>query len=366
MEIIIYPYRELDVTACPITDAGIEGLCVSTDKFGREDQMLGQCKLIQKLIMKETRVTKKGIQMALVNLSALKIIQYDSAPSVVQILAAMHQAAFKLKQPDVSSYSLTELNCRHDSLGSPFVCGSLVLVTSLCPAVIKVNIETQHGLSDVDFLGLLSLKSLRELKIVRGTTGCQITFDGGLAPLLEAQGHSLYSLELVNLHDIDLGTTIKLCPNLCHLSLWWNMFKPIVDEQTLPNPVKPILKSLVSLNLVDIFSPGTSGEGAIASEHLFSLLSSPSLMHLTVGGCEALTDQVFRNTAKLHDFQKLEYLDICDCPNVTRRGIDFLMSENNPLKMIKYVSRNKPMRKRDVNEWKENAASNNWKLELKM
>ena len=31
-----------------MTDAGIKGLCVSLDNFGREDRKVGQCKLIEK------------------------------------------------------------------------------------------------------------------------------------------------------------------------------------------------------------------------------------------------------------------------------------------------------------------------------
>jgi hypothetical protein len=76
------------VTCKKITDAGIQGLCVSVN-LGKLDQRLGQCKSIETLIIVRTKITKKGIQTALINLPFLK--QCNSCHVVpVQFLAEMH------------------------------------------------------------------------------------------------------------------------------------------------------------------------------------------------------------------------------------------------------------------------------------
>ena len=51
---VTYFIRELNVSGCyKITDAGIQGLCVSVN-LGKLDQRLGQCKSIETLIIVRT------------------------------------------------------------------------------------------------------------------------------------------------------------------------------------------------------------------------------------------------------------------------------------------------------------------------
>ena len=98
---------DLNVTSCKaVTDVGIKGLCVSMDNFGREDKTVGLCKLIEKLALRDTSVTKVGTRMALENLSNLKILECDSL-MVMDVLADIHQEAFDQK---FTSYSVTKLD----------------------------------------------------------------------------------------------------------------------------------------------------------------------------------------------------------------------------------------------------------------
>ena len=68
----LYWNRNLDITGCPVTDAGIKGLC-SNDYAGYETEYetrrMGQCKLLHSLKMKKTKVTKIGVEVALENLT---------------------------------------------------------------------------------------------------------------------------------------------------------------------------------------------------------------------------------------------------------------------------------------------------------
>jgi hypothetical protein len=47
-----------------------------------------------------------------------------------------------------------------------------------------------------------------------------------------------------------------------------------------------------------------------------------------------LTDDVFRDAAKFHQFQKLQSIELRNCNAVTNQGIDVFMSDDNPLNNI--------------------------------
>jgi hypothetical protein len=65
---VTYFIRELNVSGCyKITDAGIQGLCVSVNHLGKEYPRLGQCKSIETLIIGGTQITKKGVPTAFIN-----------------------------------------------------------------------------------------------------------------------------------------------------------------------------------------------------------------------------------------------------------------------------------------------------------
>jgi hypothetical protein len=200
IEAFLFSFRELNVTSCPVTDSVIQGLCLSIDDLGKQCDRLGQCKLLQKLLISYTKVTQKGIKMALENLPTLKVFECCSS---VQALAEMHSSAFEHHLPDIPKYSLFDLHCTNESFDTPYRSGSLGLAVSLCSSVIKVRIVTQVGLRDIDLLGLLSLENLRKLSIGGGEE-YQITFDGGVAPILEGLGNSLTSLTLAELPCVNI------------------------------------------------------------------------------------------------------------------------------------------------------------------
>lgn len=339
-------------------------MCVSVDDLGKENQRLGQCKLVHKLMISYTKVTQKGIQMALENLHSLKVFECCSS---VQVLHQMHQTAFEHQLPGIPKYSLIDLHCTNEFLCSPYTSGSLALAVSLCSSVMKVRIVTQEGLTDIDLLGLLALESLRELSIGGGEE-CQITFDGGVAPVLEALGSSLTSLTLAELPCVNIRSVTEFCPNLRFLFLVMNHTYTTTwpEEERKPFSPKsvkmePILKKLESLHLVCVAHLWSTS--VIPSESLPSLLSSPTLMHLYVKDCLTLTDEVLQKAATHHHFQNLEHLELEQCNSVTKQGIDLLMNESNPLKVIK-LWECRSLTRKNVDDWKKKAAKKKWHVSL--
>ena len=90
-----------------MTDVGIKGLCLSMDNLGKEDKTVGLCKFIEKLVLRDTSVTKVGTRVALKNLSNLKVLECDSLLAIDVLMADMHQEVFEHK---ITSYSVTKLD----------------------------------------------------------------------------------------------------------------------------------------------------------------------------------------------------------------------------------------------------------------
>ncbi len=345
-----------------MTDSVIQGLCLSIDDLGKQCDRLGQCKLLQKLLISYTKVTQKGIKMALENLPTLKVFECCSS---VQALAEMHSSAFEHHLPDIPKYSLFDLHCTNESFDTPYRSGSLGLAVSLCSSVIKVRIVTQEGLSDIDLLGLLSLENLRKLSIGGGEE-YQITFDGGVAPILEGLGNSLTSLTLAELPCVNIRSITEYCPNLRFLFLVMNHSYSLAwpeDERkpftSKPIKVDPVLKKLESLHLVCVSHFWSTS--VIPSESFPSLLSSPELVHLYIKDCVTLTDVILQKAALLHQFRILEHLELEQCNSVTKKGIDSLMNENNPLKVVK-LWECRSLTRQNVSDWNKLSKKKKWKV----
>jgi hypothetical protein len=367
-----------------ITDAGIQGLCVSVNHLGKEDQRLGQCKSIETLFIGGTRITKKGIQTALINLPFLKILPTDYCFAVlVQFLAEMHQPDWNLKRlKDIRKYSLDSLflgDCilydgTHYSI--PYTSGSLGLVASLCPSVTSVDIELITGLTDSDLLGLLTLKNVNKLGISALYDGSSTaSFEGGVVPLLKGFGSTLKELELSSLEDVNIRAIIDFCPKLQSLTLDNESYSTTVSakEDAIPSHSKrsrmeqkpSVLKNLEKLCVV--YPPENeypSEEAKISSADLLSLFSSPSLIDIDIQSCSNLTDYIFERASEIHQFLSLENLRLCVCCILTRKGIDVVMNNKTPLKTIDiYYCSN--ITDDDIDFWISNARSENWELSVR-
>jgi hypothetical protein len=357
-----------------ITDAGIEGLCVSVDHLGKEDKKLGQCKSIETLFIGKTKITKKGIQTALKNLPFLKLLKegsgsYNHTVSV-QLLAEMHQ-------PDSNDkYSLNSLSLGNWKLNGdaplPYINGSLGLVASLCPSVRSVEIDLVEGLTDCDLLGLLSLENINELQISGPSVdnNMLVTFKGGIVRLLKGFGSSLKVLGLSYLNDVDIPAIINLCPKLESLTLDENDsyttvgtkedIEPFHSKRIKTEPL--VLNNLETLSVISFNRNEDAEEKQIISfEDLVSLFSSSSLINIEITACDNLTDYVFERAAEIHQFQNLEQLRISICHTLTRKGIDVVMNKKTPLNAIEITCCAK-VQDEDIALLLSNAKSEKWQL----
>jgi hypothetical protein len=146
-----------------------------------------------------------------------------------------------------------------------------------------VSIHVAKGLKDSDLLSLLSVKMLRKLKIFKSriSSDCEITFDGGVIPLLKVFGSSLETLALEGLNFIRISSVIELCPNLNVLYIS-DVTGSLNNERDLffrvgKNMKPPVFKELKILICV----------GEIPVEILIFLLSCPLLEYVGISTLES-------------------------------------------------------------------------------
>ena len=350
----------MDVSYChAVTDDGIKGLC--SDEYGLESEMkkMGQCKFLHTLKMKETKVTKTGVKLALEHLPELRTFEF---PRSVQILAELRRVT--LERGDFKTYPFTEFDCDefeddyYDNRVS-YESGSLRLAANICPNVNEVQIKLQLGVTDIELKGLLELKTLRELNISGDFSqeNCQITFDGGLLPLLKAFGSFLQQLTL---YKLDICLNIRYiaayCPNLEDLTLDDNSRYSLEDGSLYKEAkLKKLKKLVVSCNV----------EANFSSKMLALLLSSPELKSLAFFHCDVLTDAVLEKSSLFHEFRNLERLHLYSCNFVTKKGIDIILNEVNPLRKL-FVRECDLISIRKCERWKNKARKENLDIEIKI
>lgn len=317
-----------------MSDVGVHDLCVT-----------GKCKSIHILDVNVTNVTCVGTTMALKNLPALKELRHDS---IVETLAYLHQTITRGELPADTKYSLSALTIR---VTSPYEKGNLSEAVFLCPSLTKVDITAPDGFKNRDLLHLLQAEKLSDLTISGTRTG-QISFDGGVASLFRKSsiGNSLKSLVLCQLPKVNIRIITEYCPNLRSLILDKNdRYEEFCNE----DPAPKTLKKLETLKVVSCNSYA----------NLLLLLSSPSLVSATLDHCYALYDDILQNVVELDLFRNLEHLEIISNFRITKKGIDFLMRESNPLKVLKLKDIT-CLTEMNMDDWKKQIRDERWQLSI--
>lgn len=369
-------FRKLDLRCCrKVTDYGIQGLCVSTDSLGRKCDNLGRCKSLQSLDLEyKTGVTKKGLKTALENMPSLRILDH---PDALEVLVEIAVNSLNQTYSNPPKFLLSTICMAFDT---PYKSGDLRLAYSLCPSVTVLRIEETDGFSDMDLLSLTALFTLRELKIYANTDvnrhiQSKITFDGGVAPLLQAVGAPLKKLELCCLYNVNIQTIIEYCPDLEDLSLLNNFSyntnyqvqKSVIVQNSEEMPIFQKLKTLdiEILQIRNLISTNLYfNNHCISREILVRLLSSPLLREIEISDCDLLTDCVLLDVAKLHSFKNLEKLYFQYCHNVTKKAIDVVMQDGNALKQLTLIFCMKVSFMKNLQQWRDQTKKKNWELSI--
>jgi hypothetical protein len=258
----------------------------ATRNLGSGVDGLGLPKSLVQLRSRRTSITHAGIQIILENFHSLQV--WDMA--TVENFARIHKEFFLNQNLEIPKYSLI---CLEIAPYASYIPKTLGFVVSLCPSVIHVEINSYEGLTDSDLLDLLQLKNLRYFKMSGFLSNGNVTFGGGVTPILKAFGNSsLKALSLSKLSDVNILVITQLCPNLHSLDLIDNLSyftAKLVKEWVKTERIEPeVLKQLEKLRLF--------GSG-IPRQHLILLLSSPLLVEITIGRCSTLNDDILQKVA---------------------------------------------------------------------
>ncbi len=343
-----------------MTDTGIQWLC-NVDYPGMGNGKSGLCETIKKLSILHTGVTQQGIQVALTHLQSLNILESFDILEALAELASSTIDSKESKPPGLLYYDMISISTLYTSPDKPYISNSLHLALSLCHSVNLVLIHVTKGLKDSDLLCLMSLKVLRKLKIFKSNlwvpNDTEITFDGGVAPLLKVFGRSLETLALECLDLIRISTIIDLCPNLNFLGIR-DVTGSLENERHLFQSEKkpPVFKELKQLFcILDV-----------PVDILLFLLSSPSLEHIGISCCDVLTDEILLETVKCqHRFNNLKKFELDKCDSVTKRGIDALLLRSgcNPLEVID-IYRCKNIVDQNYADWNSLIVRKNWNCKI--
>ena len=358
--------RTLDVVNCRnITDSGVRLLCFNCDGLEMEypihERPSSLCKTLQHLLIYSTGVTKQGARMAIRNLTMLKFLAHER---IFEILldAELIQKELNHYLSKIHSFLFVRLLVFNIS---PYRGGSLGQVLQLCPSLTAIHIIYAKGLTDSELSSILSLKNLVRFQLHYhcreddDEEDFEITFIGGVVPLLKEFGNSLRVLDIICFAIVDIWTILKFCPNLT--SLFFNNHCDSLtalseSELTLFRNEKErfILKNLVKLDCAG---------HTISAEILHFLWSFPLLEDIYITHCDILTDEFLQNAVKCHKFNNLMRLSIRHCDFVTKHGIDSFMTHHNRIEEIS-IDFCQNVMPRNAYDWHLRAKRENWKLNV--
>ena len=277
-----------------------------------------------------------------------------------QLLAEVYQEdSMSYKLLETPKYSLIHLDVK----GTQYTSGSLELAVSTCPFATQVNIITVKSLTDSDLQALLSLKSLHELQFngCNYEDECEITFSGGVTPLLKAFGSSsLKFLKLSYFPQVNIDVIIQHCPNLHSLNLEQNYhYSTASPEEEEVNSRSPMVMQLQKLDISTSKNPSKR----IPTENILSLFSIPCIKKISCWYCTTITDEILKQAARLHQFKNLESLELAVCASISKKGIDVLMDSRNAIKEIE-LNHCAKITYSHILAWEKQASSNYWDLAI--
>ena len=318
--------------------------------MGEANAGLGQCKSLHTLDIYGNKVTTKGVEMALENLPDLK---YFDCNQQIQVLAEL------LRGPPRKNLrclpNLTFLRNNGSKLDQLCERGDIELVAATCCSVNKVHIDAEWFIMEEEtpVLELQKLKRLCELHI----EGDDRRFNGGILPLLKHFSSSLTSLSFYHLHSppVNIRAIVENCPKLQTLNISYCKFSPPQQLEDEPNPSKRLKTNLELENLKSLKLHFCDD---LTVEDLDLLLASPALEELSLYSVRFPIDDCLRTAANLHQFRNLKHLQF-GLVGVTKAGIDLLMNDGNPLKVIELFFC-QLLKVSDIEEWKGVALEKNW------
>ena len=358
---------ELKVRKSGISDADLADLCWMASE--RPSSMK-----LRQLDVSQTYVTKHGVSEVIKKMPQLQAVHYPGIFDCLfeSYLPHNYHDEDLVEQEDIemcvarvmSMEALGQYQMRslisEDFTYTPNA--MLVLLPLLCPRVTHVDLKLCTGFDDKGLKQLSGLVELRQLELCCQQDGSSnITFDGGVVPLLSERGSKIEKLALHDIDKTDLLTVCSLCPSLRGLNIFMmhdqaNFYSSAISQH--PAHICQCLQDL------SIWSK--HADLSLSPSNLTQILScSSQLRKLNLIRTDTLTDYVLLEVMQRNPLAKLEDLTLHECNGVSGEVMtQFLFNDaNDSLQTVKLMNCRETTR-RDFTVWKRMARMEHFDLTI--
>ncbi|XP_072027271.1 uncharacterized protein [Amphiura filiformis] len=356
---------ELRLQKCGVSDEDLRGICwvASQRQYGMKILMLD---------VSHTYVTRKGVSEVLKKMPQLQVVRYPGIfdclfesylPDNFQDTSIDQEELELIIAKVMSSNQMGQYQMRslvsEDFAHIPNA--MLFLLPLLCPHITHVDLRLTTGFDDMGLRQLSSLMKLRELELCCQHNGSSnITFDGGVIPLLSKRGDRIEKLGLHDVDDTDLLLVCNMCPNLRGLNIFMMHEDAHFSSSSPSHHHARLCPGLQDLNIWSKHGDLTLTPSSIT--HILSC--STELRELNLIRTDTLTDYVLLEVMQRNPFRKLENLSLHECNAVSGEVLtQFLFNEANNLHKVKLMHCRDTTR-RDFAMWKNMAEEQHYDLTI--
>ncbi len=327
--------EELNVSYTDVSDTGILTLLYPQDEAGNYDQRFGQCVRLKSLHVAQSHVTVQGAAHALKTLTRqlVNLEHQNSLSAVAKALLECPGTIFKL-----SSLSSTDPGVQDWEVEEAL---------TACPLLKRLTVSSYHEMNANSLTPLARDEGqLREIHIDDEASHSTVSSAESLLPLMIAQGSILTTLSLGHISVVDVDAFLSLCPQLQHLTLFFNksyvrQYSSILSPPpAVDGKMKNCGTQLRTLQLrCPVYRlPSSAMEEDSAwpsSKLLHRLLNSPLLKSLHFQSCPNLTDELMVQVlSNGNTFMNLQELSLLACDQITMESLMPILMGKNDLGLI--------------------------------
>ncbi|XP_064632358.1 uncharacterized protein LOC135490787 [Lineus longissimus] len=320
--------REISVSSCPVTDAGIAHLT----RIGQSGEPA--CRELVTLDLRRTTISAMGVKMAL---ETLENVQNVYHMDVITALCTLHDTSS-------NSNKTHKLKTLESFFGRPP--SNLSMAISHCPLITDINLyectqsETLAPLCDLQHLRKLALKTSRNCFPLE-----RMDFQSKVLPVLQSLGEQLENIQLVSFEDVDLAAILFLCKNLQTLIIDISRIlldDPFQNETEYCERLKQKNLNFVPLKYIETLNIITGMNCAhIPMECLKAMLTNgQGLTNLILDGIANLDSKTLVDILHKNPMRHLRKLEFCNLPLLTVDGIQHVLEGESPLEKLEVTQCN--------------------------
>ena len=312
----------------------------------------GGCQQLESLFIRNcSNVSQNGVNLAMNFLRNLKVLDHE---------LPLPQNDRNIQRPTAS---LISLMCNQRNV---------VKLTCTLPLTTDVLSSKQVQANFVTDTHLTAVAEVMNLKPEPDNLLNLITFEVGVVNFLTRFGTPLTTLELLNLHRVDVLFIFRTCCRLQNLALFQIAS---FQSNTFPNPTThpllvlhgsnepPVARNLETFRLVG----NLGSEEANCRDILSIVLMAPNLRVLEIENCTHLVDTILLDALSQQGFERLESLTLINCNELTKDVfVHVFLTQTKNLKYLKLVRCTHLCTVSNRDEWMSIAKRFNWDLRIEI